>query len=178
MAGRVADGVFLRVGRDTANLRAAVENIRAGLTEAGRDPSSITISLVIHTITSQDPKDIAAISRSMAAGFFEYSPALFDVPGIPWDGPPVETLKATVQPDFHHAADLVAAGNAVAFLPEQAAEGFSLFGTARDIADQLRAAIDAIGGQADVIVPHPVPMPRADSDYPRWFVEEVWPLVV
>jgi len=178
MAGRTADGVFLRVGRNTANLRAAMENVRAGVAEAGRDPGSLTINLVIHTITSQDPKDIAAISRSMAAGFFEYSPALFDIPGIPWEGPPIEALKKTVQPDFHHATDLVAAGNAVAFLPEQAAQGFSLFGTARDIADQLRAAMEAVGGQVGVVVPHPVPTPPADSDYPRWFVEEVWPLVV
>jgi hypothetical protein len=114
----------------------------------------------------------------MAAGFFEYSPALFEIPGIPWDGPPIETLKTKVQPDFHHATDLVAAGNTVAFLPEQAAEGFSLFGTARDIADQLGAAIEAVGGPVGVVVPHPVPTPPADSDYPRWFVEEVWPLVV
>ena len=81
-------------------------------------------------------------------------------------------------PDFHHARDLVAAGQVVAFLPDRAAEGFSLYGTPRDIADQLRAAIASVGVNVDIVVPHPVPMPAPDSDYPRWFIEEVWPLVV
>jgi 5,10-methylenetetrahydromethanopterin reductase len=178
MAGRTADGVYLRVGRDPMNLQSAVENLQAGAADAGRNLDDVTVGLVLHTITSQNPKEIAAISRSMAAGFYEYSPALFEMPGITWDGPPIEELKQTVAPDFHHARDLVAAGQVVGFLPDRAAAGFSLFGTPRDIADQLRAAIDSVGGKVDIVVPHPVPMPAPDSDYPRWFIEEVWPLVV
>ena len=38
MAGRVADGVYLRVGRADANLRAAVAAVHAGAKEAGRTP--------------------------------------------------------------------------------------------------------------------------------------------
>ncbi len=178
MAGRTADGVYLRVGRDPMNLRSAVEGLRAGAADAGRNLDDIAIGLVLHTITSQNPKEIAAISRSMAAGFYEYSPALFEIPAIAWDGPPIEELKPLVTPDFHHARDLIAAGQVVAFLPERAADGFSLFGTPRDIADQLRAAIASVGLKVDIVVPHPVPMPAPDSDYPRWFIEEVWPLVV
>lgn len=178
MAGGTADGVYLRVGRDPMNLRSAVENLQAGAADAGRNLDDMAIGLVLHTITSQDPKEIAAISRSMAAGFYEYSPALFETPGIAWEGGPVEELKKSVTPDFHHARDLVAAGQVVAFLPDRAAEGFSLFGSPRDIADQLRAAIAAVGVKVDIVVPHPVPMPAPDSNYPRWFIEEVWPLVV
>jgi alkanesulfonate monooxygenase SsuD/methylene tetrahydromethanopterin reductase-like flavin-dependent oxidoreductase (luciferase family) len=109
----------------------------------------------------------------MAAGFYEYSPALFEIPGIPWEGPDVEELKRQVWPDFHHAGDLVAAGGVVDFLPEQAAHAFSLFGTPSDMADQLREAFTVLG-RVDVVVPHPVPMPAADSGYPKWFAEEVW----
>jgi alkanesulfonate monooxygenase SsuD/methylene tetrahydromethanopterin reductase-like flavin-dependent oxidoreductase (luciferase family) len=178
MAGRTADGVYLRVGRDPMNLRSAVENLRVGAADAGRNLDDVAIGLVLHTITSQNPKEIAAISRSMAAGFYEYSPALFEIAGIEWEGRPVEELRELVTPDFHHASDLVTAGQVVAFLPDRAAEGFSLFGTARDIADQLRAAIASVGVKVDIVVPHPVPTPGPDSDYPRWFTEQVWPLVV
>jgi 5,10-methylenetetrahydromethanopterin reductase len=178
MAGRTADGVYLRVGRDPANLRSAVENVRAGAAEAGRNLDNMTIGLVLHTITTQNPSEIAAISRSMAAGFYEYSPALFEIAGISWDGPPVEELKQLVMPDFHHARDLMSAGQLVAFLSDRAADGFSLFGTPRDIADQLRAAIASVSAKVDIVIPHPVPMPAPDSDYPRWFIEEIWPLVV
>lgn len=176
MAARSADGVYLRVGRNPLNLHRAADAIRAGAAETGRDPAEVGVGLVLHTITSQDPVEIAAISRSMAAGFYEYSPKLFETAAIRWSGPPVEDLKQLVWPDFHHAQDLVESGNLVNFLPEEAADGFSLFGTPSEIAGQLREAI-AVLGKVDVVVPHPVPTPPPSSTYQRWFIEEVWPLV-
>ncbi|MXY73116.1 MAG: LLM class flavin-dependent oxidoreductase, partial [Dehalococcoidia bacterium] len=81
MAGRVADGVFLRVGRHPENLRTAIERVHAGAREAGRDPNEIGIGLIFHTVMSDDPEEIRATARSMAAGYYEYSPALFEIPG-------------------------------------------------------------------------------------------------
>ncbi len=176
MAGRVADGVYLRVGRHPSNLRRALDALHAGAEEAGRDPDQIGVGLVLHTITARDPGDIAAISRSVAAGFYEYSPALFDTAEIQWNGTPLEELKRVVWPDFHHAPDLVASGGLVSFLPDAAANGFSLFGTPLEMAAQLRDTM-AVLGKVDVVVTHPVPTPAPGSDYPRWFVEDVWPLV-
>jgi alkanesulfonate monooxygenase SsuD/methylene tetrahydromethanopterin reductase-like flavin-dependent oxidoreductase (luciferase family) len=176
MAAGSADGVYLRVGLNPLNLRRAADALRAGAARNGRDPAEIGVGLVLHTITSQDPVTIAAISRSMAAGFYEYSPKLFETAGIAWSGPPIEDLKQVVWPDFHHAPDLVESGKIVKFLPEEAADGFSLFGTPTEIAGQLREAI-AVLGKVDVVVPHPVPTPPPGSTYQRWFIEEVWPLV-
>ena len=163
--------------------------IRRGATAAGRNPDDIGVGLIFHTVTSDDPVEIRATARSMAAGYYEYSPALFEHPGLPWNGPPVEELKRRVYPDFHHAADLVASGNLVDFLDDATAESFSLFGSARDIADQLRQAIE-ITGRAAIVVPHPVPMPKAGepvarvlrkapagADYKTWFATEVMPLL-
>ena len=96
----------------------------------------------------------------MAAGFYEYSPALFDTAGIPWNGTALEELKRIVWPDFHHAPDLVASGGLVSFLPDAAANGFSLCGTPLEMAAQLRDTI-AVLGKVDVVVPHPVPTPGA-----------------
>jgi 5,10-methylenetetrahydromethanopterin reductase len=176
MAGRVGDGVYVRVGRYPANLRAAVDEVRAGAVEAGRDPHGIAIGLVIHTVTPEGSGQVAAISRAMAAGFYEYSPMLFKTAGLHWNGPPVDELKTRVWPDFHHAADLATAGAVVGFLPDEAADSFALFGSPADIAGQLRRAIDVLG-RVDVVVPHPVPTPRPDDDFARWFAERVWPLV-
>ena len=187
MAGRVADGVFLRVGRHAKNLRTAIERVHAGARAAGRDPSEIGIGLIFHTVMSDDPTEIRATARSMAAGYYEYSPALFEIPGLPWDGPPVEELKQQVYPDFHHAPDLVESGNLVSFLDEETADSFALFGSAEDIAGQIRDAI-AIAGRVDIVVAHPVPMPvpgepvpralpptLAGADYKTWFAAEVMP---
>ena len=187
MAGRVADGVFLRVGRHPENLRTAIGRVHTGARAAGRDPREIGIGLIFHTVMSDKAEEIPAIARSMAAGYYEYSPALFEIPGLPWDGPPVEELRKQIYPDFHHAADLVESGNLVRFLNDETANSFALFGSAKDIASQLREAIE-IAGRVDIVVPHPVPMPvpgepvaralppsLAGADYKTWFASEVIP---
>ncbi len=189
MAARVADGVFLRVGRHAENLRTAMAHVRRGAAAAGRSPGDIGIGLIFHTVTSDDPDEIRAMSRSMAAGFYEYSPALFEIPGLPWNGPSVDELKRKVYPDFHHAPDLVESGRLVDFLDDETADSFSLFGSAQDIAGQLRKAIEIVG-KVDIVVPHPVPMPTpgepvprtlrstpAGADYKTWFATEVMPLL-
>ena len=160
MAGRVADGVFLRVGRHPTNLCTAIGRVHRGAEAAGRSPDEIGIGLIFHTIMSDDPDAIRAIARSMAAGYYEYSPALFEIPGLSWAGRPVDELKKQVYPDFHHAPDLVGSGRLVSFLDDETADAFSLFGSAKDIAHQLREAIDLVG-KVDIVVPHPVPTPGA-----------------
>jgi 5,10-methylenetetrahydromethanopterin reductase len=169
VAGRVADGAFLRVGTHPANLRASIDAVRAGAAEVGRDPSEVSIGLIVHTCRSQDPAEIRAISRAMAAGFYEYAPALFRQPGFEWNGPPIEELKAKLWPDFHHAADLVAAGGLVDFLPDEVAAHFSFHGTDADVAAQVQALVAAVP-EVEIIVPHPVPMPVRDelSAYVDW----------
>src|SRR5213593_4862294 len=46
MAGSVADGVFVRVGTHAANIATAVEAIRAGAADAGRDPVTVRLGAV------------------------------------------------------------------------------------------------------------------------------------
>src|SRR6185295_3181929 len=78
MAGSVADGVFIRVGTHRANITRTVEAIRAG---AGRDPSSVRVGAIFHTVLVDDPARALLMGKSMAAGYYEYSPALFEAPG-------------------------------------------------------------------------------------------------
>ncbi|MYJ75282.1 MAG: LLM class flavin-dependent oxidoreductase [Gammaproteobacteria bacterium] len=190
MAGRVADGVFLRVGRHPENLRVAIGRVHRGARAAGRDPDDIGIGLIFHTVMSDRPDAIRAISRSMAAGYYEYSPALFEIPGLTWAGPPVDALKKQIYPDFHHASDLVESGKLVSFLDDEAADAFALFGSAEEIARRVREAIDLVG-RVDIVVPHPVPTPApgasvprtlpqelTGADYKTWFAREVMPLIV
>lgn len=176
MAGRVADGVWLRVGTHPANLAAALDAVRAGAADAGRDPADVSIGLVVHTCPSDDPAVVRAVSRAMAAGFYEYSPALFAQPGFEWCGPPIEELKRHVRPDFHHATDLVAAGEAVDFLDDEIAASFSFAGSGTDVVDQLRAVMAAVP-ETEIAVLHPVPMPRGRElgGYVTWLGDEVLP---
>jgi 5,10-methylenetetrahydromethanopterin reductase len=177
MAGRVANGVFIRVGRHEANLRISIAAVRAGATEAGRNPDDVKIAIILHTILTDDLQYASLLSRSMAAGYYEYSPMLFGPPGFSWDGPPVEELKKQVWPDFHHATDLEASGRVVSFLSDDIANAFAVYGTPAMIAKQLCEVLD-LGIDIEMIVPHPVPTPPPGGprpDYIERFATEVIP---
>ena len=156
MAGRVADGVFIRVGRHEANLRAAVEAVHAGAREVGRDASDVEIGLVLHTLLTDDHAYAGAVARSIAAGFYEYSPMLFDGAGLEWQGPDIEVLREKVWPDFHHTPDLALAGRSVSFLGNDAAEAFAVTGGTDEIVTQLRGVLN-LGLPISTIVIHRLP---------------------
>ena len=179
MAGRVADGVFIRVGTHRANISAAIEAVHAGAAEAGRDPSEIKLGLIFHTILTEELDYAELLSRSMAAGFYEYSPGLFDAPGFTWDGPDIAGLQKQVWPDFHHAADLEAAGTLVSFLPDEVADAFAIYGPPEMIAAKLSGVLH-MGYDIDMIIPHPVPTPNPDGPQPDFmdrFITEVVPIL-
>ncbi len=179
MAGRVADGVFMRVGTHRANINAAVEAVLSGAAEAGRDPSEVKLGLIFHTIITEDQEYGELLSRSMAAGYYEYSPTLFDAPGFSWHGPDIEELRAKVWPDFHHASDLEASGRLVSFLPDEVADAFAIYGPPEMIAAKLSGALH-LGHEIEMIIPHPVPTPtpgEVGPDYIDRFMNEVVPVL-
>jgi 5,10-methylenetetrahydromethanopterin reductase len=183
MAGGIADGVFIRVGTHRANITRAVDTIRAGAAEAGRDPTAVRLGAIFHTVLVDDPQRALRMGKSMAAGYYEYSPALFEAPAFVWTGPDPERLKheQKVWPDFHHASDLEASGRVVDFLPEVVAAAFSLHGSPADIVEQLAATLRAASVAFDYVVLHPIPDPRfpvdPERDYTARVAREVLPLV-
>ena len=166
MAGGSADGVFIRVGTHEANITTSVDAIRAGALEAGRDPSSVRLGAIFHTVLVEDEERALTMARSMAAGYYEYSPALFGPPGLPWTGPDPEKLKKDrhVWPDFHHADDLEMSGRVVDFLPVAAADAFSLRGGSEHVAEQLVRVLRRAPCEFDHVVLHPIPNPRFPGD--------------
>jgi 5,10-methylenetetrahydromethanopterin reductase len=181
MAGAVADGVFIRVGTHPANIARSVQEIRAGAAAAGRDPASVRLGAIFHTVFHDDPAEALAMGKSMAAGYYEYSPMLFEPPGLQWSGPDPEKLKHAekVWPDFHHAADLLASGRVVDFLPTEAADAFCLRGGPSEIVAQLVAALRAAPAEFEHVVLHPVPNPifptDPERDYTARIAREVLP---
>jgi 5,10-methylenetetrahydromethanopterin reductase len=183
MAGGVADGVFIRVGTHPANIATAVDAIRAGAKDAGRDPSSVRVGAVFHTVLIDDEARALTMAKSMAAGYYEYSPALFDPPQLRWTGADPEALKHEhrVWPDFHHAPDLDASGRIVDFLPVAAADAFALRGGPAELAERLVATLRAAPAAFDYVVLHPIPDPKWPGDgeqgYAARMAREVLPRV-
>jgi 5,10-methylenetetrahydromethanopterin reductase len=175
MAGGVADGVFIRVGTHAANIAVAVDAIRAGAKDAGRDPAQVKLGAVFHTVLVEEPARALAMARSTAAGYYEYSPALFEPPRLTWSGPDPEALKDRHQvwPDFHHAPDLETSGRVVDFLPVAAADAFALRGGPADVADQLIATLRAAPAPFEYVVLHPIPNPPSPDEGDRGYMARV-----
>jgi 5,10-methylenetetrahydromethanopterin reductase len=175
MAGGVADGVFIRVGTHTANLAMAVDLIRAGAAEAGRDPSAVRVGAIFHTVLVDDPGRALIMGKSMAAGYYEYSPTLFEAPQLAWSATHPEKLKHQHQiwPDFHHAPDLEMSGRAADFLPSAAADAFCLHGGPADIVSQLVDVLRAAPVAFEHVVLHPVPNPQVPDDREQGFMARV-----
>jgi hypothetical protein len=115
------------------------------------------------------------MAKSMAAGYYEYSPALFAPPALAWRGPDPEALKHAhdVWPDFHHAPDLEASGRVVDFLPSMAADAFALRGGPAEVADRLVDVLRAAPAAFDYVVLHPIPNPPSPDDPEQGYTARV-----
>ncbi len=176
MAGSAADGVFIRAGTAAANIERAVQLIHEGALQAGRKPESVKLGLVCHTVLVDDPAVALAMAKSMAAGYYEYTPSLFETAGIEWQGPPPEQLKRehNVWPDFHHNRFLAASGQAVDFLPREAADKFSLWGSADQICEQLIEVLQSAPASFEYVVLQPIPDPTGPPIAPRPTTPPAW----
>jgi 5,10-methylenetetrahydromethanopterin reductase len=175
MAGGVADGVFIRVGAHPANITKSINEIHAGAAAVGRDPSTVALGAVFHTVLVEDPARALTMGKSMAAGYYEYSPMLFEPPRLTWSGLDPEKLKRdrNVFPDFHHAPDLEASGRVVDFLPDAAADAFCLRGGPAEIVQQLLGALRAAPAPFDYVCLHPIPNPASPDDPECGFMARV-----
>lgn len=165
MAGRLADGVWIRVGRDAANLEMAWAAVCAGAEEAGRVVEDLQIGLIFHTAVCDQPADARLIGKAIAAGYYEYSEFLFDAPGFTWSGPDPHQLRPQVYPDFLHHRDPVAAGRLVDFLPDEVADAFALYGSWADIGQQLKDTLAHCPMPVNYVLPHPVLPLGSEVDY-------------
>ena len=118
------------------------------------------------------------MGKSMAAGYFEYSPMLMDNIGMDWRGDSPDEIKEKfgVWPDFHHAEDLLASGKAVSFLSDEQGLAFSLLGNSEMITGQifdLLMAANDLSINFDHVVLHPIPNPPSPDLGPESYLERV-----
>ncbi len=164
MAGRVADGVWIRLGRHPDNLNMAWGAVCEGAREAGRNPNDLMLGLIFHTVYSTDPVKAKLMAKSMAAGYYEYSPFLFDRLGFEWSGEDVHLLRDKAWPDFHHHIDPVYSGSLVDFLDDSVADAFAFYGDWEQIAGQLQSVLD-IGLPVTHVLPHPILAKTHEYDF-------------
>lgn len=175
MAGRLADGVWIRVGRDPGNLAMAWDAVCAGLRDSGRSEGDIQVGLIFHTAVCDDANSARLIGKSIAAGYYEYSKFLFDRPGLEWTGDDPHELRKTVYPDFLHHRDMVFAGRQVDFLEDRAADAFALYGDWETVGAQLKATLEQTDIPVEWVLTHPVLPSGSEVDYLRDAAEHLLP---
>lgn len=136
LAGAVADGVIIQVGVDRRCVEWAIEAIRTGARDAGRDPAAVDI--VASTFTSIGDDRRAAIDRArpLAAWFYGVAPELLRMAGI-------EVAQrrplSPVFPDISHPADHEQAmAEARTYVPDEAVERMCLVGSAAECVERIR----------------------------------------
>jgi 5,10-methylenetetrahydromethanopterin reductase len=141
LAGRIADGVILNL-MSPAQAGAAAAIVRTAAKDAGRDPSSVPVTCVIHLCLADDPAVAEAAARAVVPRYVLHpaAPRLFGAGG--W----LEPVRALIL-----AGDRAGAAGQV---PQHIADGFVARGEAAACAariEQYRAA----GIDLPVIFPMP-----------------------
>lgn len=159
MAGRVADGVVIRIGTDPDLVQWGYDEFRAGARESGRDPASLFVAGHFHTVITDDPDLAAARGKVMAAGYYEVNPSTWERLGIPWPCPPIEEILSTVRPDFHHAFDMDLAARSVDAIPAETARRFCLMGSASDVRTRVEQLVARFPWMQHIILQPNMPGP-------------------
>ena len=178
MAGGCADGVFIRVGTNIENIKIAALNINRGAEKSGRDPASVKLGAVFHTVFVEEEDKAMMMGKSMAAGYYEYSPMLLKNLNMHWPGPHPDVIKEEegIWPDFHHHTKLEESGRAVDFLSPEHARSFALIGDAKSISTQLVEIISeasVLGIDFEYVVLQPIPNPPTPDPGPDSYLERV-----
>jgi 5,10-methylenetetrahydromethanopterin reductase len=148
LAGRVADGVVLNVGRHPAVLRAARARIAAGAVAARRDPAAVeTIAFFFCAIADDGATARARLAPSVS-WFAQRFPGLCELAAVPLD-PQARAGLARFESDYArydlvHADQWAQAVQDAAFLPPAFVDAFALGGTPAEVTAQIRE-VQALG---------------------------------
>ena len=117
-------------GTHQANIAKSIEEIRAGAVAAGRDPSTVGLGAVFHTVLVEDAGAALTMGKSMAAGYYEYSPMLFEPPRLVLVGAGSREAQARASRLSRLSPRAGSRGErtVVDFLPDAAADAFCLRG--------------------------------------------------
>jgi 5,10-methylenetetrahydromethanopterin reductase len=155
VAGRVADGVIVNVGRHPAVLDAARDRIRAGALAAGRKPEDVHLIVFFFCAVGPDGRAARARLTPSVSWFWQRFPALCARAGLSVGADAGELARFEgdyARYDLVHSDAWDQAMRDAAFLASAYVDAFAIGGTAGEVVAQLRA-VRALGVEHVVIRP-------------------------
>jgi 5,10-methylenetetrahydromethanopterin reductase len=138
LAGRVADGIIMQVGADPRCIAAALDDVRAGLRKAGRDPDSLDVSTILYGELDEDRERARNAARPFAAWIPQTVPRYCDLVGVPQFD--VDAVRARYQ-----VGELMKAKDAAAAATDAMVDAFTLSGTGPECHDRVEQIVEKTG---------------------------------
>jgi 5,10-methylenetetrahydromethanopterin reductase len=172
MGGRVADRVALTVGSDPTRVAWAIEQVRRGAREAGRDPDAVSIGAYLTAVPTEDRERGLELVRPMVAGMarFAFMDKVVTGPATEHQRRSMERLMDGYDMNLHGDATQLTSAVDDAF-----ADSYVIVGTTSECEKRIRE-LAALG--LDRIVLSHVPQDRPEyGEIQRRVVEELIPAV-
>jgi 5,10-methylenetetrahydromethanopterin reductase len=167
LAGRVADGVLFQVGSSPALLQYAIDQIRLGARQAGRDPKEVKLCARLGCAVSEDREaardEIRPYAAAAAETFFQSNPEGALPPELVSD---LKELKD--QYNYYEHASQEAKHRAL--VTDRIVDAMVIAGTPEEVAPRFQSVIDL--GVDRIVIPLTV---KDSKIFVRLFVEKVLP---
>lgn len=143
LAGSIADIVQIEVGVSAPAIRWAIENIRTGAEEAGRDPDDVEVSVVCAMWVSDDLNEARTRCRWAAASAANHIEEVMRRPGhnMPEEMTGLVERRQELQGAHNYDSHLEESDEETAFLTDELIDNYAIAGDA----DRCRERIEALG---------------------------------
>jgi 5,10-methylenetetrahydromethanopterin reductase len=167
LAGKVADGVLFQVGSRPALLQYAIDQIRRGAREAGRDAKEVKLCVRLGCAVSEDREtardEIRPYAAAAAETFFQSNPEGALSPELADD---LKELKDSYNYYEHASQDATHR----ALVTDRIVDSMVIAGTPEEVVPRFQSIIDL--GVDRIVIPLTV---KDSKSFMRLFVEKVMP---
>lgn len=169
LAGRVADGAVMYLGRDPIGFKKALRYIAEGAAQAGRDPSSIYKAYWTFFSMREDRAQAINELKSIIAVMFssQHAPQVAEFAGV--DREVARKIRATTNEDMRGRPE----AERVKYVTDEMVEKICVCGTPEDVVRQLKS-VEKLGFNQAAL--HLARIPSADrAKVVEMFIDHVIP---
>lgn len=138
LAGRIGDGVIVQAGAHPDTIGYALQHVRGGADDAGREFSAIDATVILYGALDPDGRRARDAARPFAAWIPQTVPEYCRIAGIPERD--VEAVRRR-----YSGGELMKAHDAAGAVSDAMVDAFTLSGTPNECRDRVEQVVEATG---------------------------------